>query len=255
MATQKNSNAPIISANAPKPDEGHFVVIYGKGGIGKTTTACMATEGLLLDCGGGGREQRIDTWRIHTAADLASALDYLESPTRPYRAAVLDGVDSLYLRTLRPDRDVRKAHKAAQDTILPLLARFWSLPINRVLVLNEKVTKEQQLVIEDGERLWKTFVDISMNLPPKLSQWVDDTSDLLIRAENSGKLDEDGNPMPTTIRVVRVTESQVNVQAKTRVDIVRNKMPLTQALINLGIICDTAPATEAEQPALMPAGK
>lgn len=255
MATQKNSNSRIIPANANRPDEGHFVVVYGKGGIGKTTTACMAAHALLLDCGGGGREQRVDTWRIHTAADLGAAIEYLESQPHPYRTVILDGVDALYLRTLKSDRDIRKAHKAAQDVILPLLARFSGLPINRVLVLNERVFKEQQAVIEDGEKVWKTFADISMNLSPKLSQWVDDNCDLLIRAENTGRLDDDGNPTPTTIRVVRVTESQVNVQAKTRVDIVRNKMPLTQALVNLGIIADHAAPVEAEQPALDLAGK
>ena len=256
MANQKNSNPPIIPANAPKPDEGMFVIVYGKGGIGKTTTTCMADRALLLDCTGGGRHQQIDYWRIYSTDDLHAALEYLEKGGHGYSAVILDSVDNLYSRSLKPERDIRKSHKDAQGILKPMLVRFGSLPIHRILVLNEKVDqREDRVRDEEGQLVWKKFIDIHLNLPPTLSQLVDDMCDVLIRAENPGRTDDDGNRTPTTIRVVRVAESQVNVQAKTRFDIVRNRMLLTQALINLGIIRDTAPATEAEQPALIPAGK
>ena len=245
MAT-KTSNNKIIPADAPKPDEGGFWVIYGRGGVGKTSSACLATGALLLDCTGAGRFQHVDTWRILGPADLEEALAYLKTPGHPYRVAILDSPDDLYQRSLPPLKDERAKHKAAQAIILPLFAQFWSLPIHRILIVNEKRSDREVAVMEEGERVRKVLRDIEMNLPPKLNQLVDDRADVIMRAENSGRLDPATNaPMPTRVRIRRITDSDINIQAKTRLDTLTNGMELIHALHALGVIVESAAQSQA----------
>lgn len=247
MATAKTSakNLLIIPANAPRPDEGYFIVIYGKGGVGKTSTACLATDALMLDCTGGARDKKIDYVRIHTATELEAALGWLQENPASYKTVILDSPDALYERTLTPQRDSRKSHKDAQGVTLPLFATFWGLPMNRILVVNEKKLTRTEKVDGDDGREEVQIVDIQVNFPNKVAQLLDDRADVLMRAENSGKTGSDGKRLPTRARTVRITDSMVNIQAKTRFDILSNGMELTAALRALGIIVD---ATTAEQP-------
>ena len=66
-----------------------------------------------------------------------------------------------------------------------------------------------------------------------------------MRAENSGRLDPQTNaPLPTRVRIRRITDSDINIQAKTRLDVLTNGMELIHALHALGVIVE--PATQSQ---------
>lgn len=241
IPTDQPPHPSILPADAPKPDEGGFWVIYGRGGVGKTTSACLATAALLLDCTGAGRYQHIDTWRVVTASDLKAAVDYLKVPGHPYRVAILDSLDDLYERTLPGGKDDRARHKATLGIMLPSLAAFWSLPMHRVLILNERRRLREVTVTDaNGNETRKVIIDIEMNLPPRLNQIIDDRADVVMRGENSGKIDLQGAPLLTRVRIRRITDSDINIQAKSRLDTLTNGMDLIAALNALGVIISDA---------------
>jgi hypothetical protein len=98
-----------------------LIVLYGIGGIGKTTTACQAPTPLVLDCAGGLRFQSVDTWKIGGARDLAEAVAYAKAAVNgngnggfPYRSLVLDGLDHLYHRTVKTREDATCATDTAR---------------------------------------------------------------------------------------------------------------------------------------------
>lgn len=78
------SSHPKIHRTQPnEPAKDLLIVLYGSGGIGKTTTACQAPSPLVLDCAGGVRFQSVDQWKIGSARDLAEALAYLKTVLTP----------------------------------------------------------------------------------------------------------------------------------------------------------------------------
>jgi hypothetical protein len=149
--------------------EGHpkdlLIVLYGIGGIGKTTTACQAPAPLVLDCTGGLRFQSMDTWKVGGARDLAEAVAYVKAAVNgngngsfPYRSLILDGLDHLYHRMVKTEggRDLRDRHRTAQEVLHPLLFELWALPLTKLVVLNEHCERDDR----------SGYERVEMDLPP-----------------------------------------------------------------------------------------
>lgn len=222
------------AATDSPPPRDLLIILYGVGGIGKTSTACQAPAPLVLDCAGGLRFQRVDTWKIGGPADLAEAVAYLKTATRPpngagasakpvppcpYQTIILDGLDYLYHRAVRgePGRDLRDRHRAAQEAIHPLLLDLWSLPLTKIVVLNERHERDER---GGRER-------VEMDLPPRMSELVDGAADLLLRCEPRGA--------ETLVRARRCDDGKLAIQAKTRTDMVKDGARLRDVWGALGL--------------------
>lgn len=203
-----------------------LIVLYGIGGIGKTTTACQTPTPLVLDCAGGLRFQAVDTWKISGPRDLADAIAYAKTAVNgngqggfPYRSLVLDGLDHLYHRTVKTEggRDLRDRHRTAQEVLHPLLFDLWSLPFTKIVVLNEHRERDER----------SGYERVEMDLPPRTGELVDNAADLLLRCEARGT--------ETIVRARRYDDAKGYIQAKTRTDAVKDGLRLRDILGALGL--------------------
>lgn len=220
MATK--SNPKIISKAADSPLAGALIVLYGIGGVGKTTAACQAPgPALVLDCADGAAGKGADRWLIVTTADFREAVSYLKAGGHGYKTVILDGYDFLYARTVQAapvnnDRRARNLH--AQETLHPVLYDFLALTMLKVLVLNERKKIEER----SNKKL------VMLDLAPRAAELVDNAAHVLARCEwVAGKPD-------TTIRVRRVDSEQMAIPAKSRFDTLKDGDRLAELWAKLG---------------------
>lgn len=223
------TNPKIINRAADNPLAGALIVLYGIGGVGKTTVACQAPAPVLvLDCADGAAGKGVDRWPIVTAADFKEAVAWLKQGGHGYTSVVLDGYDFLYARTARADvtPDLRQRHLKAQEALHPPLYDFLALPIIKVLVLNERKKPD------DANPRKRVVV---LDLAPRAAELVDNAAHVLARCEQKS-----GAP-DTTIRVRRVDTDVTSVPAKTRFDTLKDGDKLSDLWAKLGATKTPAP--------------
>lgn len=229
------TNPKIISKAADNALAGALIVLYGIGGIGKTTVACQAPAPVLvLDCADGAAGKGVDRWPIVTAADFKDAVVWLKAGGHGYTSVVLDGYDFLYARTARADvtPDLRQRHLKAQEALHPTLYDFLALGVVKVLVLNERKKPD------DANPRRKVVV---LDLAPRAAELVDNAAHVLARCELRDKATE------TTIRVRRVDTNEAAVPAKSRFDTLKDNDRLADLWAKLGA-AKTPPPGNGKQP-------
>lgn len=196
-----------------------LIVLYGIGGIGKTTVACQGPSPLVLDCANGASELDVDVWGISVASDLKEAVGWLKAGAHGYQTVVLDGLDFLYARLARADQggDLRGRHLKAQETLHPILYDFLALPLLKIIVVNERKKADEKT----GRRT------VQMDLAPRLSELVDNAAHILARCEMRPGQSE------SVIRVRRIDNDQAYVQAKCRTAALKDGDKLSELWVKL----------------------
>lgn len=235
MATATRPNK-IIPKAADDPLAGALIVLYGIGGIGKTTVATQAPSPVLvLDCADGAAGKAVDRWPTVTAADFREAVTYLKTNQHGYASVVLDGYDFLYARTVQAvpaNNDRRRANLLAQEALHPILYDYLTLPVIKVLVLNERKRVDDKTQKRS----------VVMDLAPRAAELVDNAAHVLARCEMKATDKE------STIRVRRIDTDTMYIPAKTRLDGVKDGDKLNELWAKLG-------ATKAPRSGARPTGE
>lgn len=228
MSAKTNSTSKIISAKDDNPLSGALIVLYGIGGIGKTTVACRAPGNVLvLDCADGAAGKGVDRWPIVTSADFREAVAFLKAGGHGYTTAVLDGYDFLYARTVQSQTgESLERHRRAQETIHPSLYDFLALPLLKVMVLNER----KRVDLKNTARR-QAVLDLS----PRAAELVDNAAHVLARCEMRSGAAE------ATIRVRRVDTDTMYIPAKSRFDALADGNKLSELWVKLGAAHTPAP--------------
>jgi hypothetical protein len=182
MAQSAKTQIPNFIRNIEAPDWSNAaVLLYGRGGVGKTTAATGAPAGrrIIIDVEGGCKKLTGPSAEVQSLEQLDILTSYLAKMDHPYEVVILDGLDALYeltyeaLKGKSANRDSRSNHIEPIARMVPSLRRFVALPMLKI------VTAHSKRESEDG------LHHTNIALPPALRDKVEQMFDVIAYCRKS----------------------------------------------------------------------
>jgi hypothetical protein len=185
-----------------------IIVLYGMGGLGKSTTAYAAPiRKFAFRCGEGVIPPGGEYEDIDTIADFERVSKwFLDNPNHPYKMIVLDRADMLYWSEFKSDAgDARAEGRRAQGKFHPILFdKFLRIPsVIKVICVNERF----QPADDKANRKQDTY---TMNLAPATLKRLENMADIVGRVVKLQE-GEDTSRIHTQRREVPYVQGKSNV--------------------------------------------
>lgn len=131
-------------------ENGIKVLVYGKGGIGKTTLMGTAPSPIVLSCEGGLlslKDQDIPYIEIETVEDIYEAYEFLRGREgRKYKTICLDSISEIAEVVLadwkKKTKDARQAYGEMAEEMAKLVKKFRDLKRRNVVFSAKRMSKE-----------------------------------------------------------------------------------------------------------------
>ena len=147
----KKANNPVsikIKNTSDVHLNGIKVLVYGKGGIGKTKLMGTAPKPLVLSCEGGLlslRKDNIPYIEIETTADIYEAYDFIKSRKgRRYETIGLDSISEMAEVVLvaykKKEKDARQAYMKMADEMYDIVRMYRDIKERNVVVSEKRDT-------------------------------------------------------------------------------------------------------------------
>jgi len=153
MAQPARTQIPNFIRNIEAADWSNAaVLLYGRGGVGKTTAATGAPVGrrIIIDVEGGCKKFTGAIAEVQSLESLDVLTSYLARMDHPYDVVVLDGLDALYELTYEKlkgaaGKDSRRGHIEPIARMVASLRRFVALPMLKIVTAHSKREPEDTL--------------------------------------------------------------------------------------------------------------